>query len=242
MSNHNRAFAYSVGMHLALFMLVLVVMRVEIPERKPLIIDFSLGDRSEVAQFPQPVYSAGNPSVAAKAHRPISAKIAEQQISSVKDVIIQPEHRVQVMTGTENQVTASTPEPLRGSALDSVSAVQRYGDGHRSDNSRSSSGAGSSAEGPEMRYVKAHFASIRNTIVNNLTYPRAARRKGWEGTVKVSFVVNEDGGVNNIRVLMTSGFEVLDRDAVETIRRCSPYPKPPCRAEMVMPVTYRLDD
>jgi protein TonB len=90
-------------------------------------------------------------------------------------------------------------------------------------------------------YVKAQFAAIRNAIIKKLSYPPIARRKGWTGTVKVSFVVSEDGCVDNIRVVATSGFEVLDRNAVETIRRCSPYPRPPCAAEMVMPITYRLD-
>ena len=242
MSEHNRAFVYSLGMHLTLFMLLFVVMRGEIPERKPLIIDFSFGDQPEVAQTAQPVNRAGNPSTAARTRRPISTKITEQLIAPVKAVTTQQEPRVQVMTETESQVTASTPGSLPVSALNSGAGVQRYGDDYRPDSSRSSSREMINADGPEMRYVKAHFASIRNTIINNLSYPRAARRKGWEGTVKVSFVVNEDGGVNNIRVLMTSGFEVLDSDAVETIRRCSPYPKPPRRAEMVMPVTYRLDD
>jgi protein TonB len=93
-----------------------------------------------------------------------------------------------------------------------------------------------------MRYVKAHFAAIRNAITSKLSYPPAARRMGWTGTVKVSFVVNEDGGVSNVRVIEPSGHELLDSSAVDTIRRGSPYPKPPCMAEIVMPVKFRLDD
>jgi len=93
-----------------------------------------------------------------------------------------------------------------------------------------------------MKYVKAHFAAIRNAIIRKLSYPPVARRMGWAGTVKVSFVVNEDGSVNSVKVLTTSGFELLDNNAVETIRRGSPYPKPPVMAEMVMPITYRLEE
>jgi periplasmic protein TonB len=89
--------------------------------------------------------------------------------------------------------------------------------------------------------MKAHFAGIRSTIISKLSYPRLARRMGWTGTVKVSFIVNEDGCVNNVQVLTSSGFEALDNNTVETIKRCSPYPKPPVKAEMIMPITYRLD-
>ena len=90
--------------------------------------------------------------------------------------------------------------------------------------------------------MKAHLARIRDAIIRKLSYPPLARSKGWAGTVKVSFVVNEDGNVKNVKVLAGSGFEVLDNNVVETVKRCSPFPKPPCLVEMIMPITYRLDE
>jgi periplasmic protein TonB len=116
------------------------------------------------------------------------------------------------------------------------------GDGHGSAGSASASGSGTDAERPVMRYMKAHFAAIRNAIMSKLSYPPLARRMGWTGTVKMSFVVTEDGHVNNIKVLATSGHETLDNNAVEAIRRGSPYPKPPVMAELLMPITYRLNE
>jgi protein TonB len=237
MRGQNKAFACSVGIHLVVFMLASVVMRTPIPERKTLIIDFSLGDQPEVKQSAQPFSRTESKSKTAEVHRPVPAKIAERHVLPA-NIVMQPATQVQQVIGTENQVTAAIPEPMLSSA--SGTGAPRYGDGAAG--SKSLSGPGDGSERPEMKYVKAHFAGIRNAIISKLSYPRLARRMGWAGTVKVSFVVNEDGGVNNVKIIATSGFEVLDNNAVETIKHCSPYPKPPCRAEMVMPITYRLDE
>ncbi|WP_420266888.1 TonB family protein [Candidatus Magnetominusculus dajiuhuensis] len=139
---------------------------------------------------------------------------------------------------TENQVTAATPQPPPGS--DTSAGERGIADGTEPVSATSSPAA--TTESMEIKYVKAHFGAIRNAITSKLSYPPTARRMGWSGTVKVSFVVNEDGGVSNVKVIETSGHELLDNSAVDTITRGSPYPKPPCRAEIVMPIKFRLDE
>ena len=59
--------------------------------------------------------------------------------------------------------------------------------------------------------------------------------------MKIAFFVCEDGGVNDVRVLESSGFGLLDTNAVETVKRVAPFPNPPVRAEIRMAITYRLD-
>ena len=90
-------------------------------------------------------------------------------------------------------------------------------------------------------YLKEHFVYIRDRINRNILYPEMARRMGWCGQVKIAFIVREDGGVNEIRVVDSSGFGVLDRNAVETVKKTAPFPRPPVRAEIRMAVTYRLN-
>jgi protein TonB len=34
---------------------------------------------------------------------------------------------------------------------------------------------------------------------------------------------------------------MLDKNVVETIKRASPFPAPPVRAEIVLPITYELN-
>lgn len=92
----------------------------------------------------------------------------------------------------------------------------------------------------QKRYLKEHFFFIRDIIIKNLSYPSTARRMGWEGKVLVSFVINNDGFVSDIKIVESSGFGILDKNAVETVKKASPFPRPPVRAELVMPVVYEL--
>jgi protein TonB len=89
-------------------------------------------------------------------------------------------------------------------------------------------------------YLKANFAYIRNMIVRRIIYPERAREMGWQGKVKVSFVISSDGSVKDIRILESSGVDLLDRNAVNTVEETSPFPKPPVAAQLIIPISYRL--
>lgn len=49
-------------------------------------------------------------------------------------------------------------------------------------------------------------------------YPYIARKKGWEGTVEIEAVISPDGDVQVARVYKSSGFQVLDDQALKTVR------------------------
>ncbi len=249
MRGQKKAFLYSMGIHLLACVLVFAVMRGSTTERKTLVIDFSLLNQPAARQSVQPSYETRS--------RPLPVKVPEPRTANAKEILKQPTPQIQRVAVTEDLVAITAPEPKATSHPHSATAAPASSmdpgitgsatgtpgpHGSHGPDSASLSGAGAGTDRPEVRYVKAHFAAIRNSIIRRLSYPRLARRMGWAGTVKVSFIVNESGGVNNVRVLETSGFEVLDANAVETIRRCSPYPKPPVVAEMVMPITYRLEE
>jgi len=50
-------------------------------------------------------------------------------------------------------------------------------------------------------------------------YPLIARRRGWQGTVNVGLVLLADGRVERASLRHSSGFDVLDREALEVARR-----------------------
>ena len=89
-------------------------------------------------------------------------------------------------------------------------------------------------------YLKKNFFYIRDLIQKNITYPRVARQMGWQGKVTVSFLILNDGRISNIKVKQSSGKDILDNNAVETIKRASPFPPPPVKAEITVPVVYAL--
>jgi len=88
--------------------------------------------------------------------------------------------------------------------------------------------------------LKEHFTYIRDFITKQLVYPPIARRMNWSGKVVVSFTIAEDGGVHAIRVVEKSGFPILDKCALETVRKAAPFPKPPVRAEIVVPINFTM--
>ncbi len=59
-------------------------------------------------------------------------------------------------------------------------------------------------------------------------YPRIAMDNNWEGKAEVRLVIGPDGGIVSISLKSKSGFEVLDQQALEMIRRAKPQaPIPP---------------
>lgn len=75
-------------------------------------------------------------------------------------------------------------------------------------------------------------------------YPTAARSSGMEGTVRVVFVLQRDGRVLDAWVETSSGKQILDREAVETIFRAAPLPEIPAelpgQMRVLLPVDFAL--
>lgn len=101
-------------------------------------------------------------------------------------------------------------------------------------------GTGSSGDAAKHGYIKANFSYIKDMIQRNIAYPHVARRNGWTGMVKVSFIVSSSGNVNDIKVMKSSGFKILDKNAVEAVKSSSPFPEPPVEAQIIVPILYSL--
>jgi len=62
-------------------------------------------------------------------------------------------------------------------------------------------------------------AQLRSELARHFTYPRLARRKGWEGQVGLTLHIDEDGSLERIRIVRSSGYKVLDENARSTLDR-----------------------
>ncbi|MFL6621700.1 MAG: TonB family protein [Sulfurifustis sp.] len=76
-------------------------------------------------------------------------------------------------------------------------------------------------------------------------YPLIARRRGWEGIVRLSVTVQPDGGLAAIRIVRSSGYDVLDRSAVAALQRVGQFAQAGERLhgrplELPLSVVYRL--
>ncbi len=86
--------------------------------------------------------------------------------------------------------------------------------------------------------VREMLAEIRERIESRKTYPRLARRNGWEGMVLVELDLGGDGALQAVQVIEPSAYPLLDRATLAAVRRAGPFPPLPGRVRV--PVSYRL--
>ncbi len=93
----------------------------------------------------------------------------------------------------------------------------------------------------EKEFLDAHLGEIRGVLLQNLKYPKMAQKLKMQGTVRVAFTLNVDGSVENIKVVESSGFEILDEDAMKLIEKtASSFPKPTKSVRISAPLGYIL--
>lgn len=147
-----------------------------------------------------------------------------------------------VMTSPTSEVPLPEPAPpAKGEQVASLSRQEM--NGNTVAGASVGDGAVQGQQGEETaqeRYLREHFMYIKDRILERIVYPNLARRMGWHGHVLTSFVIHLDGTVSDIKILSSSGFKVLDENAVTTIKDVSPFPRPPITAKIIIPISYRL--
>jgi len=86
---------------------------------------------------------------------------------------------------------------------------------------------------------------VRGLLAEQFHYPPLARRNGWEGRVELLLALDHNGGIHALRVARSSGYAILDEDAVATVKRIGSRPETRaelggCDCELRVPVLYRL--
>ncbi|MGQ9571195.1 MAG: energy transducer TonB [Thermodesulfovibrionales bacterium] len=84
------------------------------------------------------------------------------------------------------------------------------------------------------------YALIRTAIEKAKTYPLIARKRGMEGTVIVSFRIDGKGLPQDVTIVKSSGYQILDEEVTKMLRKASPFPE--INGEIVIPVTFRLKE
>ena len=83
-------------------------------------------------------------------------------------------------------------------------------------------------------------------LSENISYPEEAKEKGISGRVFISFVIEKDGSVTEVKV-MRSVDPIVDNEAVRVVK-AMPKWKPgmqkgkPVRVSYVLPINFKLDD
>ncbi|MCA6365317.1 MAG: energy transducer TonB [Bacteroidetes bacterium] len=104
--------------------------------------------------------------------------------------------------------------------------------------------------GAELPVFRGGQSEMMALIQNNLVYPLSARETGRQGTIYISFIINEDGSISNEEVISTSS--ALEKKAPdlagESLRIVSLFPPftpavlngKPIKVKMILPIRYVL--
>ncbi|MCP3685707.1 MAG: TonB family protein [bacterium] len=101
---------------------------------------------------------------------------------------------------------------------------------------------------PAQRQVvvsRPYAELVQQKIAEAVVYPEEAREYGWEGTVKIALHILNDGTLAYTAVKESSGNEMFDEDAIQTVKRIAPFfPFPPesdlQEMRVTVPIVYSL--
>lgn len=103
---------------------------------------------------------------------------------------------------------------------------------------------GSGATGSTAKAEASYLAELQRAIARHQRFPDDARRRNKTGTATLSFLVQGDGSIRQVRVAKSSGDANLDAAAVEAMQRLNRFkPIPPTigRQSWSLRVPIRFD-
>ncbi len=94
--------------------------------------------------------------------------------------------------------------------------------------------------------LQTYINIVKKRIMDNLTYPSLAREAGFQGTVKLNLRLSWRGEPLEVTVKQSSGYKILDENALSTAKGISSYPPfPPSmdqkELKIEIPIAYRLN-
>ena len=97
---------------------------------------------------------------------------------------------------------------------------------------------------PDMDVTGDVFQSfaraVRRKIESSKNYPTAAQTAGIEGRTGVRMTILKDGRLEKVEITESSGYEILDKAALQSVRSAAPFPPIPEKArrdEIQMSIT-----
>ena len=99
----------------------------------------------------------------------------------------------------------------------------------------------------EQQESKAHVTSILiEEFSQHFSYPKLAIKRNWQGKVLLSLRVSSSGAIENIQINNSSGYNILDQAAVNSMRKVGSLPQVSSwfknNIELKLPVVYQLTE
>jgi len=79
----------------------------------------------------------------------------------------------------------------------------------------------------EFGSPKDYYHMVQMKIEAYKQYPATARKQNQEDRVTVCFIIGPDGAISDLKILKGSRFKTLDQAALDAVKNCAPFPRPP---------------
>jgi protein TonB len=94
--------------------------------------------------------------------------------------------------------------------------------------------------------IESYSSLLANAIAKYKQYPKIAQMRGWQGTVIADLEIDSKGSVISVKIKKSSTYEVLDNEALEMIKKASPFPPPPDNLRgknfnVLVPISFKLE-
>lgn len=88
--------------------------------------------------------------------------------------------------------------------------------------------------------------ALWSAISKHKKYPRIAQMRGWQGETIIELELDGAGKLKSKKITQSSGYEVLDKQALEMVERALPFPTPPevlrnSNFTITVPVPFKLE-
>lgn len=162
----------------------------------------TLGEIKPVGSHPQPE-PAKQPNHKQKAHTANSAvqkKSSAPTTSSMeqKTTTAAPSDPVKVQQPT--QATAQTPQKASSAEATTVAATKAQ-----------------TSSREQQRITLSQL--LKQKLARHFHYPMLARKRGWQGEVRLAFTLDNRGTITNARIAQGSGYSTLDRAALRSLNQ-----------------------
>lgn len=74
---------------------------------------------------------------------------------------------------------------------------------------------------------RGYAEQLARAIAKHKQYPRIAQMRNWQGEVLINLTLDDNGNVLSSHVERSSGYDVLDRQALAMVSKAAPFQMPP---------------
>ena len=91
-----------------------------------------------------------------------------------------------------------------------------------------------------------YSGQLTREIAKHKQYPKIAQMRGWQGEAQIDLHLDGNGNVLSSKISTSSGYDALDKQALEMVKKATPFPAPPDALRgrtfnILVPVSFRLE-